>query len=62
MKIKAGLKFRLKADVEDYKAMLRDSWAGSMTHDLRELLRLLQERNLSPLLPLVAPFCCALTS
>ena len=30
MKIKAGLKFRLEADVEDYKAMLRDGWAGSM--------------------------------
>ena len=29
-KIKAGLKFRLEADVEDYKAMLRDGWAGSM--------------------------------
>ena len=29
MKIKAGLKFRLEADVEDYKGMLRDGWAGS---------------------------------
>lgn len=30
MKIKAGLKFRLEADVDDYKQMLRDGWAGSM--------------------------------
>ena len=30
MKIKAGLKFRLEADVDDYKEMLRDGWAGSM--------------------------------
>ncbi|MBE7156994.1 MAG: hypothetical protein INR62_00920 [Rhodospirillales bacterium] len=29
-KIKAGLKLRLEADVEDYEAMLRDGWAGSM--------------------------------
>ena len=24
------MKFRLKADVDDYKQMLRDGWAGSM--------------------------------
>ena len=30
MKIKAGWKFRLEADVEDYKDMLRDGWAGSV--------------------------------
>ena len=30
MKIKAGLKFRVQADVDDYKQMLRDGWAGSM--------------------------------
>ena len=30
MKIKAGLKFRLEADVEDYKQMLHDGWAGRM--------------------------------
>ncbi len=30
MKTKAGLKFRLEADVDDYKEMLRDGWAGSM--------------------------------
>ena len=33
--IKAGLKFRLEVDVEDYKTMLRGSWAGSM-HGLVE--------------------------
>ena len=29
-KIKAGLKSRLEADVEDYKAMLHNGWAGSV--------------------------------
>lgn len=30
MRIKAGMKFRLEADVEDYKNLLKDGWAGSM--------------------------------
>ena len=30
MKIAPGLKFRLEADVDDFKQMLRDGWAGCM--------------------------------